>query len=356
MTERVFTHRIKRGPFGLTTGERVLSCQCSGCCGMEMEEWPEELWATVTSTSALVADPVDAIVKLHKSTVHLVTCSSCGEAGAQVITYRSDRIETIYSDNYPSEDSESCCLSFELTGSCHSGAETTFPVEPSGTVTLSHGECRWILTVFWSGGDPLNLVEDVTSDVNNPNYPEYVFDCGTKGLLGEFGGIEHVPACILGASAGLGGYRITITEDQPEGSEALPCPYACCPETPAVIYGTVTSSCPAMDGLVFRLENVGGDVWSSISSPLGCCDSECGVLVLSLLRDIVRINPASSAEHAGECTYTMILEGEGSRLCVSKFIWTTPECLPQTISGLWSTGGSCSCCDTGDSFSVEFTN
>jgi len=335
------------GPFGRTGSVQRNNCGlCHDCCGRAWADFPDKIYATIKDKTGLYGDPVEGVMTLHKSISHGTECINCDSDGG-TITYRSSVAKTIYSDNYPGESDESCCVYITLAGACAAATET------------EEATCTWQLVANWVGGDPLEVAADVTNVAGNPNCPDYcISSCNDLEVSVTYGGIYEVPSCILGASSGIGGATVEISETRPAGIDAVDCPYSCCPSQPEVLYATVTSSCAELNGMVINLTNVGGQIWESVVDVLnGCCPTSCDNLSAVFVGGIIRYSPFDpNPDHRpGKCQISFSLGKDFNNTCFNQTKWVDPGCFPQTFSDVWAAGGGCGCCTGGASISVEIT-
>lgn len=252
---------ITRGPFGRTGDGRTNSCQCHGCCGREWEDFPDTIEFRISSIG-LVTRPFDYRGTMYKEPKGLLRCSCTNLVG--IIYYRSQLIK-ILDDTWPEDDSETCCVTISLQGSCSNGEAPTFDLPPGESFPpydppLAFGECGWVLGFTWTGGDPLGTAVDVTPNEQN-DYPYQLQSCDPIELTGELGGSEFSPACILGNSIAPRFSYEVMEAGVAGGDPAEPCKFLCWATLSDTLYATLESSCSELDGQVVTLR-FGNQSWT----------------------------------------------------------------------------------------------
>lgn len=298
---------IKRGPFGRKGDGRSLACQCSGCCDREWEDFPDTIEFRI-ATTGLVTRPFNYKGLMYKDRKNQFPCT-CGNA-VGIISYSSPLIK-ILDDTWPEDDSETCCLVISIQGACSSGQGPTFDPIPGNQVfppydpPLAFGECGWVVGFTWTGGDALGVSIDVTPNEQNPGI--HLASCDPIEVEGPLGGIELVPACILGNSinpdleweikeAGVAG-----------GDTAEPCKFLCWATLDDTLYATLTSSCEELDGQVVELRH-GNQAWSG-DITVGTCERYTIIVLQHERREESETCPlfitVKSSNDGAECIYDL---------------------------------------------------
>lgn len=334
----------KRGPFGRTGDGRVLPCQCSGCCGREWNEFPDTIEGRIYTDAGTAAFSYK--VTMYKDRKNSVTCT-CGQK-VGVISYSSQSIK-ILTDSWPDLSNENCCVSFGIQGNCSDGVSTSIPLQPGASgfppypEPLPFGECYWVLSVRWTGGDPLFYAWDITPSEYNEN-PVVLSSCNPIAFDGGAGGTLFAPACILGLSGGLGGVSFEVKEDgitaPSEPSE--PCKFLCCAIDDSALWANLTSSCPELNGQSIEL-TYGNNSWTG-EIVIGTCEK----LTITVLQ-----HERYSEDET--CPLTVMVSSTQGGVCFTENqnLGSAPACPPWSASG--TLPESCGCICGGHTLSIEIT-
>lgn len=338
---------VKRSLFGRTGDGKAKVCTCHGCCGMDWEDFPDTMYARLQSDWTIISPepPVDIYVIMYKAPKVGNKCD-CGRSES-IISYHSLLFNFI-DNGYPADTNTTCCAQVSLSASC---AEPWFE---GYDYEIDEGGCYWSAAINWSGGESLVVVDDVTTDPDNPNPPESGrVGCNSLSGFVVMGGFGQIPACVENADS-AGGVLVTFSTGTPGGgAEADPCHYECCPDLGDTLYATLDiPDCPLLDGKVVSLYRKVGLIWIGT---FGSCCEECGEYTIYFNAGL-NYYPPPLAECISAITIQKSSPETGT--CFSDFISVPEEtlCPPHTFTGSLLTGSGCNqCCPTSSSVTVEIT-
>jgi hypothetical protein len=246
-----------RGPFGRSGDGKKPECaiRCNDCCGSEFSDMPDIIWIQMTTLPAL--SPASIIYfplyKIHATPSNYLC--ECTEYQGTSIAYQSLLVN--FADHDPCVDTESCCITWRLIGSCSGDA------------------CTWsihYMNPMKAADDPADGEQVITMPVDETPGPcaigggglDNAIMCG--GLEGCLSTTYHHSGnpCVSATLPPTVRSLVIISKTQPGGTLATECCKYCC-GMPMTIYvtisvpeievnGVMVQPCEKLHGAVVTLE------------------------------------------------------------------------------------------------------
>lgn len=205
-----------------------MSCDCTGCCSSNFEDFPETIYVRVTAPVGL-----DIYAPMTRKLVPVI-----GGCCKNLLCYSGVQYETkMMSYRLPPAGHPVCCFSVHLYGTCEGSGNT--------------GDCVW----QWA-------IEETDAELDYANWPDY--EPISLGCKVEGGAVTTKSLPSLCMPTIVGNLLITITFSETEfGSPSVAtgdCVPQCCETPPETLYLTLSSDCPEINGAVIELQLSGAHV------------------------------------------------------------------------------------------------